>query len=133
MPTLTSQQLSELGDRFLALAQGVGNFRMQQRAALSRLEHQQLRDLHWTLLNYADDLYTTSARLVMDEVEASLARVKSLTSRIQRTFKNVRRVQKLIDLAAAAITLGGAIFSKNPKAILDAIAALEKRWKAADE
>lgn len=128
MPRLTSRQLTELADRFLTFAQAVGDYRIYNRAALSRGQNQQIKDLHWTLLNYADDLYVTSARLIIHDVQSSLDTIKDVTDQINRTYKNLRRVQKAINVAAAGVTLGAAIFSKNPQAIVDGVFELVDTW-----
>ena len=129
MPQLNSRQIKELGDGFLAFAQAVGNYRMENAGSLTPSQHQQIRDFHWTLLNYADDLYTTSAILVMNEVKASLDSIRQVTAEINKTYQKLKAVQKAIDVATAGVTLGAAIFSKNPQAIADAIQELAEAWK----
>ncbi len=121
MSKLSARHLTELGDCFLAIAQSVGNYRMENRILLSKSQNQLIKDLHWSLLNYADDFYTTSAKLVMDEVQESLYRIKQVSTKINTTYQRLKNFQKAIDIAAAAITLGASIFSKNPMAINDAI------------
>lgn len=129
MPQLNSRQIRELGDAFLAFAQGVGNYRMENAENLTPAQHQRIRDFHWTLLNYADDLYTTSAILVMNEVRASLDNIRQVTADIHKTYQKLKAVQKAIDVAGAGVTLGAALFSKNPQAIADAIQGLADAWK----
>jgi hypothetical protein len=133
MPKLTSQQLTELGDSFLVFAQAVGNYRMENSGTLSQSQNQRIKDFHWTLLNYADDLFTTSANLIMDDIQTSLETVKDVTSQIIETYHNLKKVQKAINVAAAGVTLGAAIFSKNPQAIADAISELVNTWNEKDE
>lgn len=128
MPKLTYQQLTDLGDSFLAFAQAVGNYRMKNNASLSKSQNQQIKDFHWTLLKYADDLYTTSAKLIMDDIQTSLDTIKDVTGQIIETYHNLQTVQKAINIAAAGVTLGAAIFSKNPLAIVDSITELVGSW-----
>lgn len=129
MPQLTAKQIKELGDAFLAFAQGVGNYRMANADKLTPSQHQKIRDFHWTLLNHADDLYTTSAILVMNEVKDSLEKIRNITIGINKTYQALKSVQKALDVAAAGVTLGAALFSKNPQAIADAIQGLADAWK----
>ena len=129
MPRILSAQMTELGDDFLALAQAVGNYRMENRPMLSKSQNLQIKDLHWTLLSYADDFYTGSVKLVMDEIQSSLARIREISININKTIKKLQNFQKAIDIAAAAVTLASAIFSKNPVAINKAIEAFEKSIK----
>lgn len=133
MPKLTSQQLTELGDCFLAFAQAVGNYRMQNNPTLSSSQNQKIKDFHWTLLNYADDLFTTSARLVMEDIQTSLDAIREVTTQINSTYQNLKKVQKAINVAAAGVTLGASIFSQNPQAIANAISALVKVWNEGSE
>lgn len=129
MATITSQQLTALGDNFLAFAQAVGNYRMENRALLSDDENQQVRSMQRTLLNYADDLFTTSAILVMDETEDTLDKINEVTTDINKTYHKLQNVQKAINVAGAGVTLGAAIFSKNPQAIAGAVKGLVHSWK----
>jgi molecular chaperone GrpE (heat shock protein) len=130
MPTLTSQQLTELGNNFLAFAQAVENYRIENSGTLTKAQNQQIKDFHETLLNYADDLYATSAKVVVNDVQSSLDTIKNVTTQINQTYHNLRKVQKAIDVAAAGVTLGAAIFNKNPQAIGDAISGLVDAWNA---
>lgn len=133
MPKLTTQQLTELGDDFLAFAQAIGDYRIANRATLNKKNNEQLKNFHWTLLNYADDFYTTSSKLIIDNnVQASLDAINDVTGEINKTLKNLSKIQKAIDIAEAGVTLGAAIFSKNPQSITDAITNLLKSWKKKD-
>ncbi|HWJ28436.1 MAG TPA: hypothetical protein VNS32_17955 [Flavisolibacter sp.] len=133
MSQLTSQQLSQLGDNFLVFAQAVGNYRIENSGTLTKAQNQQIKDFHWTLLNYADDLFTTSAKVIVNDVQSSLDTIKNVTSQINQTYHNLTKVQKAINVAAAGVTLGAAIFSKNPQAIGDAISELLDAWNAKDK
>ena len=126
MPKLNSSHLTTLGDLFLALAQSVGNYRMINRATLTKVQNQQIKDLHWTLLNLSDDFYTTSVRLSLPDVKDSLIKIQKVTTRINKTYSSLKSFQHAIDIAAATITLGSAIFSKHPVAINDAIEDLTR-------
>lgn len=128
MAKLSAKQLTELGDGFLLFAQAVGNYRYTNGDILTSSQNQQIRDFHWTLLNYADDLYTTSATVIIQEVEASLSTIKLVTEQINDTYQTLNRIQKAINVAAAGITLGAALFSKNPQAISEAISGLIEEW-----
>ena len=121
MGKLKAKQAHQLANNFLAIAQALGNYRYENFDTLSRSNNRKLKDLHWSILQTADDLYTLSATLVMDDVEDSLSKIEKITNNLQRTFKKITSVQKAIDYATQAVTLGGAILSKNPVAIKDAI------------
>ena len=130
MARLTSKQINELANMFLALAQAIGDYRMNNFDTLTKAQNRKLRESHRRILNYSDDLYTISATLVMTDVEDSLARIASITEKITSTYKSLQKVQKAINVAAGVVTVGASIFSKSPLAILDALGKLEKTWDA---
>ena len=129
MASLTAKQLTELANDFLGMAQAVGDYRYQHYTTITKTQNKQLSDLHWNLLNYADDLFTQSAIFVMEDAEDALAKIKSISQDMTVTYKQLAKVQKAIDVASAATTLGAAIFSKNPIAIIGAIDGLVSAWK----
>ncbi|HEY0271925.1 MAG TPA: hypothetical protein VGC22_02015 [Chitinophaga sp.] len=129
MASLTAKQLTELANDFLGMAQSVGDYRYLHFGKLTKAQNKQFSDLHWSLLNYADDLFTQSATVVMDDVENTLAQIKTLSQEMTVTYKQLARVQKAIDVASAAVTLGAAIFSKNPLAVISAVDELLNAWK----
>lgn len=130
MAALTAKQLTELANDFLGMAQAVGDYRYQNFGKLTKAQNKQLSDLHWNLLNYSEDLFTQSAIFVLDDVEGSLGQIKTISAQMTETYKQLGKIQKVIDISAAAATLGAAIFSKNPVAIAGALEALVKSIKA---
>jgi hypothetical protein len=130
MAKLTSQQANELANNFLALAQSIGDYRYQNFETLSKPQNQKIRDLHWSILNYADDLYTLSATLVMDDVQTSLTSIGAVTTQIKATYKTLQNVQKAINVATSVVTLGASILSKNPQVIADSIGGLVGTWNS---
>ena len=126
MAGLTSEQLSLLGDNFLKIAQAIGGYRLQNRVALEPEDNKQLKELHWKMLKAADDLYTTSAKLVLDDVSNSLKKIKNITGRIERSYRKLEDIQKVVGIAGKALALVNAIFSKNIRGINTAFEELEE-------
>jgi len=116
---LSPEQLTALGHHFLACAQAVGNYRYSRK--LSKEMNKEFSDLQWTLLNYSDDFYTASASLLMNDVKKSLLLIKQISTKMNESYHRIRNVQKAIDIATVAITLGAALFSKSPTAIDEAL------------
>lgn len=129
MAQLTAEQVNALANDFLAVAQAIGDYRYQHFYTLTSEQQQKMRDLHWTLLNYADDLYTQSAVLVMNNVQASLEKIDAVTGEIKKSYQKLKNIQKAIDVATAAATLGAALMSKSPQAVAQALEELEASWK----
>ncbi len=128
MAILTVKEANELANNFLALAQAIGDYRYQNFNILTKQQNQKMRDLHWSILNYADDLYTLSASLVIIDVKTSLTSISTITLKIQKTYKTLQNVQKAINVAVSVVTLGASILSKNPLAIADSISGLDDIW-----
>jgi len=126
MPKLTSQQVKDLANNFLVLAQSIGDFRERNWNNLSKLDNQRLGNLQWSVLNSVEDILAFSTIIIMDDIQGSLTKIKKVTSEIKTTVKTLKDIQKGISIAAAAVTLGAAIISRNPQAIVDAIKGLVK-------
>lgn len=133
MPQLTAEQLTELGYSFLSIANAIDEYRMENRPQLTGDENQTLKILHSTLTHHADDLFATSAITLMSEVEGSLQKMKTITSDINATYKKLRKVQKAIDIAAAAVTVGTAVLTHDTKGIREAVAGLVETVKREEE
>ena len=126
MAQLTAQQANELADNFSVMAQAIEEYRQHNFDILSKPENKEIKDLHLSALNYADELYTLSATLtlVMDNVKSSLCSIEEVTNHIKDTCTTLQNVQKAINIASSVVTLGAAILSKNTKTITDSIKGL---------
>ena len=129
MADLNSTQASQLGDNFFAMAKLVGNYRMANRASLTNEQNDKLKEVYTKLSDYADQLFTTSAILVMNDVQNSLDKINQLTAQIKTTYTNLQKVQKAINIATAGVKLGAAIFSKDLLAIKTAVKGLGDSMK----
>jgi hypothetical protein len=131
MAQLTAQQANELADNFSVMAQSIEEYRQHNFDILSKKENQEIKDLHLSVLNYADELYTLSATLtlVMDNVKSSLSSIDEVTNNMKDTCKTLQNVQKAINVASSVVTLGAAILSKNTQTIADSIKGLVDTWK----
>lgn len=125
MAKLTSKQVNELANNFLALAQSIGDFRYKNYDSLTKIQNKKLRESHKRTLDYSDDLYTISASLIMNDVDNSLTKLESITKKIKKSYKSLEDVQKAINIATSVVTLGASIFSLNPQAIIDSMGNLK--------
>lgn len=124
MGQLNAHQAHDLANDFLAMATTVGDYRYREISSLSEGENQELKEVHQALLDIADELYTRSANLVMDEVVASLNQINSITARMEDTFRNIVDVQKAIDRATQLVNLGTALLKRDPLAIKDSLTTI---------
>lgn len=129
MAKLTSAQANALANDFLGLAQAIGDFRYDNWNEMSKPQNQQLGKLQWSILNYGEDILALSTVLVMDDVKASLDQINDITLEIRSTIQKLKNIQKVINVAAAIITFGGAIISKEPSSIKSGLQGLIDSWK----
>lgn len=130
MANLTSKQANELAGNFLGLAQAIGDFRFSNWKELPKEDNQRLGSLQWSILNYGEDILAFSTILVMDEVKASLEKIKDISKDIKENINSIKNIQKGINIAAAIVTLGAAIISKNARSVTDAIDCLATEWES---
>lgn len=129
MAKLTAEQVSQLANNFLILAQSIGDYRMTNFDSLSKAQKSKIKDLHWEVLRYADNLFTVSATLVLEDVQTSLETISQVTKEIKETYDKLGNVQNAINVARSIVKLGGAFVSSNPQAIVSSISDLSKTWK----
>jgi len=122
---LTAQHVTEIANYFTAISKAIGEFceAKNKTNELSDKDNENLSKIQWDLADQADQFYTLSAVLVMDDVASSLVTIKEVTTQMQSTYKTLKDIQKAIFIATSAIKLGTAIISANPQAIGSAIEA----------
>ncbi len=129
MANLTSIQANELSNDFLGLGQAIGDFRYNNWNELSQPQNQQLSNLQWSILNYGEDVLALSTVLVMDDVQTSLDKINNITVEIKSTIQQLKNIQKVINVASAIVTFGGAVISKSPSSIGTALQGIVDSWK----
>jgi len=130
MANLTSKQANELAGYFLGMAQAIGDFRYTNWKELPKEDNQRLGNLQWSIMNYGEDILAFSTILVMDEVKASLQKISEISKDIKDNINSIKNIQKGINIAAAVVTLGAAIISKNARTVTGAIDGLVTEWKS---
>jgi hypothetical protein len=130
MEKLTSQQANDLANNFLGLGQAIADYRYENWNTLSKEDSQKLENFRLSILHYGADILALSTTLVMDDVQTSLTTINNVTTQIKGTIKNLQNIQKGINVAAAVATLGAAIISKNPQAIVNSITGVVNVWNA---
>lgn len=128
MTNLTSEQVNQLANQFLAISNEIEKFLEINESTLSDQEKQKLDDLEIAILNDANKLFSLSASLVMSDVQTSLATINKVTSSIKSTYKTLQDIQKAINVATAVVTLTSAIISQNPQAIVTSTTGLADAW-----
>lgn len=120
MPALTADQARQLRDLFLSLSEAAMNYRLANSGTLSDDERQQLLQAEIDLRNASNDLNGLAGRLTLDDLQSTLDRVTAASNEMQNAINKLQAVAKVINVATAAVKLGGAIVTGNPMAILGA-------------
>jgi len=121
MPKLTSDQAFVLAQAFHDLSVEIGNFRFRVHQDLTPAQRQRLQDQQFDVLNTSSQLNALSISLALDDLQETLDDISAATTRMNKAIKKLKDIQKVIAIATAAVTLGGAIISMNPGAITAAL------------
>jgi len=128
MENLTSQQATDLSNCLLELNNSIEDFRFDTTKKLSYSQKQTLDVFMDHISTYGQNILALSTTLVMNEVDESLTKIRNVTNQINATLNTLTNIQKCLDVAAAVVTLGSAIISKNPESIVNAISGLVNIW-----
>jgi hypothetical protein len=129
MENLTSAQAAELAKNFLGLAQSMGNYRFTNWKKLTKAQNQELSDKQWSILNAGEDMLALSTTLLVNEADETLKKISQVTSEIDKTILQIKKIQKVINIGTAVIQLAAVIIGKQPLAIPGAIDGLIKAVK----
>ncbi len=121
MAKLSAAQARELAEEFYGLSRELGNYRFGRWDALSREERVAVEAMEWSLLNASSDYTAMAVEVALDDVAPVVKRVAFTAKKMKAAIKKAKRVKKVLDIAAAAVKLAGAIVSGSPTAILSAV------------
>ena len=121
MENLTSAQAAELAKNFLGLAQSMGNYRFTNWKKLTKAQNQELSDKQWSILNAGEDMLALSTTLLINEAGETLKQIRQVTSDIDKTILQIKKIQKVINIGTAVVQLAAVIIGKQPLAIPGAI------------
>lgn len=130
MDKLTPDDAFELGNQFRDAAIALGDWRIKNRACLSKAEWDELDNQEITLLNTASSIYTSAIGAVLAESQLALARLQSSIKDAKSAIQHIATLKQALDLASALVLLAGAVYSGNAAVIPSAIVALEDAAEA---
>ena len=125
MSKLTADETFELGNLIRDTAVALGDWRVENRSRLSRLQWDELDDKEITLLNLASSIYTSAIGMVLDDSNTPLSRLQSSVKHAKSAVQHITVFKQALDLASGLVLLGTAIASGNVEEIPVAIVALE--------
>lgn len=130
MDKITGDDAFELGNRFRDAAIALGDWRIKNRASLSKREWDELDNREITLLNTASRIYTSAIGLVLADSDLALERLRLSVERAKSAVKRIATLKQALDMASALVLLAGAVYSGNAAAIPGAIVALDDAAEA---
>jgi len=122
---LTADETFGLDNVVRDAAIALGDWRVENRSRLSRLQWDELDDKEITLLNLASSIYTSAIGMVLDDSHTSLSRLQSSMKHAESAIQHIKSFKQALDLASGLVLLAGAIASGNVAEIPAAIVALE--------
>jgi len=128
MANLTSEQAKQLSDNFFVLSTALLDFRVANWDSLSKEDHQILSDARSKSLEFGEQILALATSLIMNEVAESLDTIHQVTSDIKGTIKNLKNIQKGLNIAAAILVLGIAVLEKDPGKIGESIKGMVGAW-----
>ncbi|RJQ54003.1 MAG: hypothetical protein C4530_17300 [Desulfobacteraceae bacterium] len=114
---LSSPEAFQMSKSFRDLSVSIGDYRFANWSQLSDKQRRAFEDAEWSLLNASADIRTAAVGLVLEETELSFERLHKTTSEAKKTIERLEDTRKAIKIATAAVSLAGAIISRDSSAI----------------
>jgi uncharacterized membrane protein YccF (DUF307 family) len=120
---ISKEQARELGRAFLDVAHTLGTYRFESWNDLTAADRKRIEDEEWDILTYSSSLTTKAVGVVLDDLKGNLGAIASGAAQATKVIGTIHDVKVVLKIAAAFVTLGGAIVSGNAVAIATATAA----------
>jgi hypothetical protein len=132
MPNLTPDQLNTIAERLLAISDAIDDYLDSPPAPLLSSQETSLTALRNKLNANAEIIANTALTAALDDAADAVSNLNKITAHIDTDIQHLTDVQKIIDLAGAALNLTVAIigFETNPGAIPGAVSGLVDAIKA---
>lgn len=130
MANLTFEQASQLSENFYQLSSAILDFRVANWDRLSPEEMKELSYAQNSFLRFGEDILAFYTTIVMDEIQDSLEKINTITGEIKATIKDLKNIQKGLNVAASILILGAAIINRDTQGIGTSLKELIEVWKA---
>ena len=124
MDKLDPDDAFELGNQFRDAAIALGDWRISQRASLTKAQWDELDQQEIRLLNMASSIYTSAIGLVLLDSEVAVVHLQSSVKAARSAVQHIATLKQALDLASALILFAAAVSSGNAAAIPAAILAV---------
>lgn len=121
LETLTADQANQLAAHYSSIAEALGKYRSDNWNTLSEAQREKLRVARNKVRNQSTELIKLALHLRLEALTVTLTRIKQATDQMKTAIQHLHNVEKAIKIAAALVTLAGALIAKNPAAIAEAI------------
>lgn len=118
MANLTAQQARDLANSFYELSKKLGDYRFGNWDNLTPSQRTKLENIQWTLMNYSSDFTAVAISQTVAELQNTLKNISDATDKMKKAIGNIQSIDKILKVAAAAVTLGASIATGNPIAIV---------------
>ena len=130
MDKLSPDDAFELGNQFREAAIALGDWRIRNRASLSKAQWEELDDQEIELLNTASGIFTSAIGAILTDSQTALVGLKSSIKCAKSAIKHITAFKEALDLASALVLLAGAVYSGNAAIIPAGIVALQDAAEA---
>lgn len=113
-----TQQVFMLSDYFGKLANAIGEYIDFNKGNMDVEERNKLYDLEIELARYAGEINMMGVTLAFEDVKDTLSQLEVITEGVKAAVKKALVVQDAINIATNLVTIGTAIISRDPKAII---------------
>lgn len=117
MRNLNAEEVKQLADNFLQMANALGDYRYTNIDSLTEDENLSIKGMHNQQLTYTTELYTKSAVLVLEDIQDSLNQIDTITKESLELYKKLTNVQTILDRASAILNLASAILALDVKGV----------------
>jgi hypothetical protein len=122
-PNDTADQARQLAQLFLQLSMGVDQYRAAH-PELDPDQRRQLADIAERLDDFSEQFSAQESAALLAGIQGNLANIVKATKDAQQAVKTIAKIERVIAITAAAVTLGAAIASGNPSTIASAASGL---------
>ena len=126
--TLNSEETYKLANNFYDLTFSMTNYLVTNwnNPQLSISDRDKLIENIKMISSNSQKMLAQTTILEVENSKKSLADIEKATSDIKVVLVAIANIQKAINISAMVVTLGAAILTKNPEAIIGAVKGLQK-------
>lgn len=120
MPALSSEQSRELARQYFLLSRSVGDYQFSHLGNLTDDEQAALNVVKHRLSDASIHFTAVSIRTSLNDLQPVLDRIEAVTMKALAAVHRLEDVQRVLSVAASAVTLSGAILAGDPGGIFEA-------------